>query len=72
MRLTQQALDTLRAFGDQAYVSRGALASRLGIPYSSACSRIRRLTEAGLIEGDELLRVTDAGLDALLKKASAA
>lgn len=73
MRLTKQTIDTLMAARDShGCTDRAVLAKRLGIPYSSACGRVRRLIAAGLLEsmsGDGSLWVTEAGLGELLRSA---
>ncbi len=74
MRLTKQTIDTLLAVargveyhcnGGKTGADRDMLAKDLGIPYSSLCSRLRRLLLERLIEGHATFTLTERGVDAV-------
>ncbi len=51
MKLDQRDLDILRVLADEGRISKADLATRVGLSASPCWERLRRLEEAGLIEG---------------------
>jgi Lrp/AsnC family transcriptional regulator of ectoine degradation len=51
MKLDARDLDILRVLADEGRITKAGLAARVGLSASPCLERLRRLEEAGLIEG---------------------